>query len=229
MIAVSSKLNAVRNLALALLLAIPSLSFAQTTTVCGPNVKEEVAKTLQAVENASEQEKAATYEQIYAKYASCGAADAAAVPSAFSAAARECGAVVSQLGSLFYEEMSCAGYDPQRRQFAAPVKIKQVFGFGGTPLPGSREYVLHCVQAPSGAFLPVALDSVHLSNAIAGSAPTWQFAVIANANQNLQLIQPMNGSTRTAKSILSWGLPPTNCNYVPIWGNALTYRIRLDQ
>lgn len=232
MLTVSSNLNSVRNLTLAafaLLLAIPALSFAQTSTVCGPAVKQEVARSLQAVENATDQEKAATYDQIYAKYASCGTADALAVQPAFISAARECGAAVSNLGSLFYEEMSCAGYDPQRRQFAAPVKIKQIFGFGGTPLPGSREYVLHCVQAPSGAFLPVALDSVHLSDAIAGSAPTWQFAVIANANQNLQLIQPMNGATRVAKSILSWGLPPTGCNYTPIWGNALTYRIRLDQ
>ena len=39
----------------------------------------------------------------------------------------------------------------------------------------------------------------------------------------------MNGPTRKARSILSWALPPTNCNYTPIWGNALNYRIRLDQ
>jgi hypothetical protein len=39
----------------------------------------------------------------------------------------------------------------------------------------------------------------------------------------------MNGATRRARSILSWALPPTNCNYQPIWGNALNYRIRLDQ
>ena len=72
-------------------------------------------------------------------------------------------------------------------------------------------------------------DSVHLANALAGQAPTWQFAVITSATENLQTIQPMNNQTRTARSILSWALPPTSCNYVPIWGNALNYRIRLDQ
>ncbi len=77
--------------------------------------------------------------------------------------------------------------------------------------------------------LPVARDSVHLANAIPGAGPTWQFAVIANANENLQTIHPMNGQTRRARSILSWALPPTNCNYTPIWGNAVNYRIRLDQ
>jgi hypothetical protein len=76
---------------------------------------------------------------------------------------------------------------------------------------------------------PVGRDTVHLANAIPGQAPTWQFAVIVNANQNLQTIYPMNGQTRRARSILSWQLTPTSCNYTPIWGNALNYRIRLDQ
>ncbi len=141
---------------------------------------------------------------------------------------RECGATVSNLGSIFFEEMSCAGYDPQRRQFAAPIKIKQAFGFGGAPLPGSREYVLHCVADAGGILRPVGRDSVHLANAI-NQAPTWQFAVIANASENLPTVYPMNGQTRRAISILSWGLIPTDCNYTPTWGNALNYRIRLDQ
>ena len=39
-------------------------------------------------------------------------------------------------------------------------------------------------------FEPVGRDSVHLANTIPDQAPTWQFAVIINANQNLQLIYP---------------------------------------
>ena len=100
---------------------------------------------------------------------------------------------------------------------------------GPAPLPGSREHVLHCVADANGALQPVGHDSVHLANALPGEFPTWQFAVIAAANQNLQLVQPMNGRTRQARSILSWAFTPTNCNFVPIWGNALNYRIRLDQ
>jgi hypothetical protein len=49
------------------------------------------------------------------------------------------------------------------------------------------------------------------------------------ANQNLQTIYPMNGATRQARSILSWGIVPNSCNFMPIWGNALNYRIRLNQ
>jgi hypothetical protein len=212
----------------AVLMSSPSDALAQDQTYCGPEVKEEVAKTLADVEGASEAAQLKVEAELYAKYQTC-AKDAAFAPSTFYQAARECGASVSNLGSLYYEEMSCCGYDPQRRQFACPVKIKQTFGFGGAPLPGSREHVLHCVADSSGTLVPVGRDSVHLANAIGAQAPTWQFAVVAAANQNLQTVQPMDGQTRRARSILSWALTPTNCNYTPIWGNALNYRIRLDQ
>jgi len=212
----------------AVIVSLPSAALAQTSTVCGPEVKEDVANQLAAIADYPDEKKASVESDLYAKYQYC-LQDATAVPSAFIAAARECGAVVSNLGSIFYEEMPCAGYDPQRRTFAAPVKIKQTFGFGGAPLPGSREYVLHCVADAGGVLQPVGRDSVHLADALPGNVPTWQFAVIANATENLQTVQPMNGQTRRARSILSWGFRPPDCNFTPIWGNALNYRIRLDQ
>ena len=214
----------------ALALCSPLVTLAQTKTYCGPEIKLYIAQALSSVEDAADSDKLALEAELYDKYKTC-AQDAALIePTApFFVAARECGARVSQLGSLFYEEMSCCGYDPQRRQFACPVTIKQTFGFGGAPLPGSREHVLHCVADANGVLLPVGRDSVHLADAIAGQVPRWQFAVIANANQNLQTIYPMNGQTRQARSILSWGLQPTGCDYQPIWGDALNYRIRLDQ
>jgi hypothetical protein len=217
-------------LASVLMIWLPRAAHAQSQTYCGPEVKEEVLKALAGVEGVSEDQQLAVEKELYAKFQYC-AQDAFAfpVPSTFVTAARECGAAISNLGSVFYEEMSCAGYDPQRRIFAAPVKIKQTFGFGPAPFPGSREHVLHCVADANGVLVPVARDSVHLANAIPGSVPTWQFAVIAVANQNLQTVLPLTGQTRRARSILSWQLTPTDCNYTPIWGNALNYRIRLDQ
>jgi hypothetical protein len=210
----------------ALLVSLPTA--AQSQTVCGPEVKQEIAKALASIEGASETEKLAFEKELYAKYQFC-AQDAQLVPSSFFVAARQCGAGVSNLGSLFYEEMSCSGYDPQRRQFASPIKVKQPFGFGPAPLPGSRLHVLHCVADTSGVLLPVGHDSVHLADAIGNQSPTWQFAVIVNANENLHTIYPMDGQARRARSILSWGFTPTDCNYMPVWGNALNYRIRLDQ
>lgn len=214
--------------ALALCLAVPAQ--AQTQTACGPDVREEVAKALAAVEGASASERLALEAELHARYQVCRQ-DAKLITSssAFYIAARRCGATVSQLGSLVYEEMPCCGYDPQRRQFACPVQVKQTGGFGGAPLPGSRLHVLHCVADANGVLHPVGHDSVHLANELFGQAPTWQFAVIANAHENLNLVYPMSGQTRRARSILSWNLTPTGCSFQPVWGNALNYRIRLDQ
>lgn len=215
--------------ALGLLLGLcATAAQAQSTTVCGSQVKEEVAKMLSSATTEDAQLK--LQAELYDKYKSCAQdAQYVAATDTFHVAARQCGAKVSFLGSTYYEEMSCCGYDPQRRTFACPVKIKQGFGFGGAPLPGSREYVLHCVMDAGGTFRPVGDDSVHLANVINAVQPTWQFAVVANAINHLHLVQPMNGGTRAARAILSWGFRPTGCNYQPIWGNVLDYRIRLDQ
>jgi len=217
-------------LTLALPFAFGQPSVVQAQSICGPEVKEEIAKALSEVANASANEKLAVEATLYEKYKFC-TYDSAKIANnnEFFKSARQCGARVSNLGSLAYEEMSCCGYDPQRRQFGCPVKIKRTFGFGNPPLPGSREYVLHCVADVNGILVPVGKDSVHLANEMHGQNPSWQFAVIANANINLDRVYPMNGITRKARSILSWGFEPTSCNYQPIWGNALNYNIRLDQ
>lgn len=216
-------------LAVVLLGALPLSAQAQQDTVCGQDVKEYVVKVLDEYEQAEPEKKAAVQDELYKQFSYCGQQDAARLPTTdlFFAAARQCGAGVSQLGSLFYEEMPCCGYDPQRRQFACPVKIKRPFGFGASEWPGSREYVLHCVADAGNVLRVVGRDSVHLSNS--AFQPTWQFAVIAAAKENLQTVQPTNGQPRRARSILSWGLPPTGCDYQPIWGNALNYMIRLDE
>jgi hypothetical protein len=215
-------------LGFALALCLPNIASAQTQVACGPEVREEVARTLAAA--TSESERRALEAELYAKYKFClQDAKLVTTSSTFYTAARRCGATISQLGSLVYEEMPCCGYDPQRRQFACPVQVKRRDGFGFGPLPGSRLHVLHCVADSAGAYQPVGHDSVHLSNELFGQQPTWQFAVIANAHENLHLVQPMSGETRKARSILAWNATPTGCNYQPTWGNALNYRIRLDQ
>ncbi len=140
-------------------------------TVCGQEVKDYVTKVLASTDPAKLK---STEDELYKQFSYC-AQDGQNLPATdtFFVAARQCGAKVSILGSLFYEEMSCCGYDPQRRQFACPVKIKQPFGFGGSPLPGSREYLLHCVADAAGVLQPVGDDSVHLSDS--KYSPTWQF------------------------------------------------------
>jgi hypothetical protein len=203
---------------------------AQSSPVCGAEIKADISKQLSLSRTQSEQQQLELQAKLYEQFSFC-AEDSKNVSAddPFFTAAKQCGASVTYNGSTYYEEMPCCGYDPQRRSFACPVKVKQTFGFGSTPNPGSREYTLHCVADQAGVFLPVGQDNVHLSNAIAGSRPTWQFGVITNAVDNLQNLQPMNGATRTVRSILSWNLKPTGCDYKPIWGNVIEYRVRTDQ
>lgn len=180
------------------------------------------------IEKLPESQQAAAEATLYGYVLGLGCEKEGGSPTAFINAARQCGATVSHKGSLVWEEMSCCGYDPQRRSFACPVKVKRKTGYGGSPLPGSREYVLNCVfDNTQNAYVAVGGDSVHLSNN--PGDPTWQFAVVAHAHRNLHLVQPMDGATRAARSILSWGLRPTDCNYQPVWGNVIDYQIRLDQ
>jgi hypothetical protein len=203
--------------------------FAQPETACGQDVKNKIVAALADASSLPDSQQLALQASLYKQFQSCGTTDAKNFPPSdlFFAAVKACGGEVTRRGSLYYEEMACCAYDPQRRSFGCPITVKQPFGFGPSPLPGSREYVLNCVQDSSGVFQPVGQDSVHLSDS--SGVPTWQFAVIANAVTSLSLVQPMSGATRLARSILSWEFRPTNCNYVPIWGDAIDYRIRLDQ
>ena len=221
--------------------ALPQAAQAQTTTSCTPDIKLQFLAKMDEIEKqyGADQDikdglpiaspgKLAAEKAVYEQFQSCGL-NQAPQGSAFFNALRQCAAapVPAQTGSTFYEEMSCCGYDPQKREFACPVRIKQNFGFGGSPFPGSREHVLTCVTNAQGVFVPVALDNVHLSNS-ANAAP-WMFAVTANVVTNFNTVLPLNQATARARSILSWKAVPRDCNYRPIWGNTVEYRIRRDQ
>jgi hypothetical protein len=211
------------------LLAVTALLLAgeaAAAPTCGPEVKAQIVEELAAASKFDTADQSELEAKLYDQYQFC-ADDGIKASGAFLAAARRCGAKVGYAGSLFYEEMSCCGYDPQRRAFACPVTVKQNFGFGPAPNPGSREYVLHCVADATGVLRPVGFDSVHLADS--NASPSWQFGVVAHAIEQLDLVQPMDGAPRRARSILSWNLRPTGCDYQPIWGNWLDYRIRLDQ
>jgi hypothetical protein len=112
--------GALAGLVLPLLMATPVYA---AETVCPQDVKAFVLKTLTSTDQAKLKD---TQDSLYKQFAYC-AQDAQNVSAAdtFFVAARQCGAKVSYLGSLFYEEMPCCGYDPQRRQFACPVQVKQ--------------------------------------------------------------------------------------------------------
>ncbi len=187
-------------------------------TRCPPEVREELAKLL------AENDDVSVRREIQEKYRYC-AKEGEEIPRSEAARYEYCGRLV-YAGSLHYERLRCCGYEPQKRVFACPVEIRQPGGFGTFPVPGSYEYVLSCVHL-NNAWHPVALDRVHLTNAPSGS-PAWYTAVTAKAGGVMKQLE-LNGKTLRARSILSWNLTPKgDCDYQPVWGNVIQYKIRLD-
>ena len=212
-------------LATFLALASGSGAAAQEQPVCGDDVKAYVVEVLSKYETLDGPEALKLQKELYEKFKYCAqdnpSVDARAL---YPLSAQFCG--LSYAGSLFYEQMRCCGYHPQHRMFGCPIDIKQPFGFGPAPFPGSREHVLTCVDFGAG-YEPVALDNVHLANDTSKATPPWEFAVLAKARGRLADF-PHSGQTLKARSILSWQLVPDSCKYQPIWGNAIDYQIRLD-
>lgn len=207
--------------AFALALAVPAAAQKGQEpgeTRCPPELREELAKML------AENDDVSVRREIQEKYRYC-AKEGAEIPRSEKARYEYCGSLVNA-GSLHYERLRCCGYEPQKQLFNCPVEIRQPGGFGSFPVPGSYEYVLSCVHL-NGSWQPAALDRVHLANAQSGD-PNWYTAVTAKAGGELAKME-LNGRTIRARSILSWNLTPKgDCDYQPVWGNVIEYKIRLD-
>lgn len=212
-------------LALVLLVAGNPAASAQNCTVTRSQVEADVLA-------------GATPEELQAKYAGCVSGDSTSgAASAFELEFDESevdlatGQTNTQAfaGNTSWEKIQACGYHPQREEAVCAIDILRTTGFGGRicVAPGSTEYVLLCVTFPGGGLVPVHTGTVHVHDANAGAVPPWDFGVVIQANPRLAALAN-NGATLPARAILSWAIPPANCNAVPIWGNAVNFRIRLD-
>lgn len=148
-------------------------------------------------------------------------------------------------GAIFntaYEEIRACGFYPQETRLECIIDIKQKGGYAG-PIgsPGSIENVLFCVDwNGNGSYdqsESVGEGSVAIHDESAGSQPAWQYAVyrdfdprggVRTSNTGATTTTVTNGPTRNARAVLSWFVEPTGCNYVPVWGNVVNFRIRFD-
>jgi hypothetical protein len=142
-------------------------------------------------------------------------------------------------GSLVFEEIRACGFYPQETRLECVIDIKQNVGYGG-PIEtfGSTEYVSFCVDWNNdGVFQTTEL--VGQGNVVMhdGAART-NYAVYRDINIpggfRTRTTGPNTATTTTiapilnAQATLSWVLPPTGCNFSPVWGNVFRFRIRLD-
>ena len=141
-----------------------------------------------------------------------------------------------------YEEIKACGFYPQETRLECVIEIKRTGGYAGpVGSPGSIENVLFCVDwNNNGAFdqsEAVGIGSMAIHDESAGAQPPWQYAVyrdfdprggVRTSNGGNNTVTTTNGPTRKARAILSWFVHPTGCNFVPVWGNAVNFRIRFD-
>lgn len=167
----------------------------------------------------------ASPEELAAKYAGCVAVEQ---PTATAPGVSLSSESIINTGSTYFEAIKSCGYHPQREEANCTVEIRQRYGFGGPicQAPGSHEYLLLCVDL-GGGLVPIHTNGVHVQDESLGEQPSWSFSATIQSNPAL-LRLPNNGRTLKGRVILSWALPPTNCNYRPIWGNQSDFRFRLD-
>jgi hypothetical protein len=144
-------------------------------------------------------------------------------------AGEELGAILAALqdtsGDTTFEELTCAGYNPQTRVLEGVIKVKLSSGYsGGLCTAGSTEYVsFYGFFAGTWHSLGTAQVQVHDLAAVSPAKPV-SYAVFRVANLTTEKCEDLKGVP--LRAILSWQTPPTGPNYVPYWGNVVNTHVQ---
>jgi len=134
--------------------------------------------------------------------------------------------ILDQLnGDTTFEELTCAGYNPQTRTLEGVIKVKQSSGFsGGLCTAGSIEYVSFFAFV-SGAWQSLGTATVRvfdLSSATAANPINYAVFRISNVAE-----MPCHDLTGIPlRAILSWQTEPTGHDFIPTWGNIVNTHIQ---
>lgn len=131
-----------------------------------------------------------------------------------------------------FEEVTCAGYNPDLKVLEAVVQIKQPTGYLGDECsPGSFEYVRFFVDTGSG-FQDVGLAAINVHDvpndtdcAKQAEKPLSYAVSVPYAPPNAEDCD--DPVLPTLRVVLSWQSIPTGPNFPIIWGNRLDCRIQL--
>jgi hypothetical protein len=161
---------------------------------------------------------------ITAKPSGAAKASPKAGLSSILTAGEELGAIVAALqdtsGDTTFEQLTCAGYNPQTRVLDGVIQVKLSSGYsGGLCTAGSTEYVgFYAFFGGTWHSLGTAQVQVH-DLAAASPAKPVSYAVFRVANLTSVKCENLEGVP--LRAILSWETPPTGPNYVPYWGNVV--------
>jgi len=135
------------------------------------------------------------------------------------------GALEKISGDTTYEQLTCAGYNPQTRELEAVLHVKQPFGYsGGLCTFGSTEYVsFFALFGGVWHALGTAQVQVHDLHRASAAHPI-SYAVFRISNLTSMLCEKLEGIP--LRAILSWSVPPTGPNFIPVWGNVLNTHVQ---
>jgi hypothetical protein len=144
-------------------------------------------------------------------------------------AGEELGAILAAIeepsGNTTYEELTCAGFNPQTRELEGVIRIKLNGGYsGGLCTAGSTEYVSFFAFV-GGSWQPLgtATVNVHDLAAVTPGNPLM-YAVYRISNFTEMACQDLTGVP--LRAILSWQTAPTGPDFVPVWGNVVNTNVQ---
>ncbi|MGH9361736.1 MAG: hypothetical protein ACRD2T_07445, partial [Thermoanaerobaculia bacterium] len=133
--------------------------------------------------------------------------------------------LIATSGNTDFEQLECAGYNPETRMLSGVIAIKRNSGYSGDLCdPGSTEYVGFWVfHGGSWHALGTAQVQVHDLAAIAPGNPV-RYAVFRGVNLPEHLCADISGLP--LRAILSWQTPPTGPGFDPVWGNVVNTHVQ---
>jgi len=129
------------------------------------------------------------------------------------------------IGDTSYEELTCAGYNPETRIMSGVISVKRSYGYSGDLCsPGSTEYVGFWVHY-DGSWHAMGQAEVQVHD-LPGvdSDNTVEYAVFRAVNMLEMPCEDLTGLP--LRAILSWNDPPAGPVDHPHWGNVINTHIQ---
>ncbi len=133
-----------------------------------------------------------------------------------------------------WEQVMCAGYNPQSQKLEAFVNIKQQSGYSGNLCStGSNEFLRFFIDFKDGAgFQDMGFTSFKVADIPNSSATAHPITYMASLDiddtSHRRFLSCDNAVIPTLRAVLSWNVAPTsNPNQVPPYGNSIDVDIQL--
>jgi len=133
-----------------------------------------------------------------------------------------------------WEQVMCAGYNPQSQKLEAFVNIKQQSGYSGNLCStGSNEFLRFFIDFKNGAgFQDMGFTSFKVADIPNSSATAHPITYMASLDiddtSHRRFLSCDNAVIPTLRAVLSWNVAPTsNPDQVPPYGNSIDVDIQL--